>query len=137
MMKKLLRSRKGEGYIDTCVSIIVFVMVMVVAINVFSFITLKTEMDEICDELIETATFTGEFGSDFWDRDGELLDDYYYYGIDTSAEKFFNTGYQRVQLGDTMTVKIEVQTYLKGFGALRIPVTVSVQKSGISEKYWK
>lgn len=136
-MKKLLRSRKGEGYIDTCVSIIVFVMVMVVAINVFSFITLKTEMDEICDELIETATFTGEFGSDFWDRDGELLDDYYYYGIDTSAEKFFNTGYQRVQLGDTMTVKIEVRTYLKGLGALRIPVTVSVQKSGISEKYWK
>jgi len=137
MMKKLLRSRRGEGYIDTCVSVIVFVMIMVVAINIFSFITLKTEMDEICDELIETATYTGEFGSRFWERDGELLGDYYYYDIKTTAEKFYNTSLRRVQLGDTMTVRIEIQTYLKGLGAIKIPVTVSVQKSGISEKYWK
>ena len=136
-MKKLLHSCRGEGYIDTCVSVIVFVMIMVVAINIFSFITLKTEMDEICDELIETATYTGEFGNEFWERDGELLDGYYYYGIDTTAEKFYNSSYQRVQLGDTMTVKIDIQTYLKGLGVFKIPVTVSVTKSGISEKYWK
>lgn len=136
-MKKLLCSRKGEGYIDTCVSVIVFVMILVVAINIFSFITLKTEMDEICDELIETATYTGEFGDRFWERDGELLGDYYYYDINTTAEKFYNSSLHRVQLGDTMTVKIEIQTYLKGLGAIKIPVTVTVQKSGISEKYWK
>lgn|SRR5574344_1442785 len=137
MIKKLLHSRRGEGYIDTCIGVIVFVMILVVIINVFSFITLKTEMDEICDELIETATFTGEFGSDFWDRDGELLDKYYWYGIDTDAERYYNTTYQRVQLGDTMTVTINVTTYLKGFGIVKIPVNVSVTKSGISEKYWK
>ena len=137
MIKKLLQSHRGEGYIDTCVGIIVFVMILVVIINVFSFITLKTEMDEICDELIETATYTGEFGNDFWNRDGELLDGYYYYGIYTSAEKFYNSSYKRVQLGDTMTVKIDVTTYLKGLGVFKIPVTVSVTKSGISEKYWK
>lgn len=136
-MIKILRSRKGEGYIETCVSVIVFVMILVVVINVFSFITLKTEMDEICDELIETATYTGEFGNRFWERDSQLLDDYYYYGIYPTAEKFYNTSLQRVQLGDTMTVKIDVQTYLKGLGVFKIPVTVSVQKSGISEKYWK
>lgn len=137
MIKKLLHSRRGEGYIDTCIGVIVFVMILVVIINVFIFITLKTEMDEICDELIETATFTGEFGSDFWDRDGELLDKYYWYGIDTDAERYYNTTYQRVQLGDTMTVTINVTTYLKGFGIVKIPVNVSVTKSGISEKYWK
>ena len=137
MIKKLLHSRRGEGYIDTCIGVIVFVMILVVIINVFSFITLKTEMDEICDELIETATFTGEFGSDFWDRDGELLDKHYWYGIDTDAERYYNTTYQRVQLGDTMTVTINVTTYLKGFGIVKIPVNVSVTKSGISEKYWK
>ena len=136
-MKKILRSRKGEGYIDTCVSVIVFVMILVVAINVFSFNTLKTEMDEICDELIETATYTGEFGSQFWGRDSDLLGYYYYYDIETTAEKYFNSSYRRVQLGDTMTVKIVVQTYLKGLGVFKIPITVSVQKSGISEKYWK
>lgn len=137
MIKKLIRSRRGEGYIDTCVSVIVFVMILVVAINVFSFITLKQEMDQICNELIETATAEGCFDSKFRERDSELLNEYYWYGIYPSAEKYYNSSYQRVQLGDTMTVKIDVTTYLKGLGMLKIPVTVSVQKSGISEKYWK
>ena len=137
MIKKLVHSCKGEGYIDTCVSVLVFVMILVVAINVFSFITLKQEMDQIANELIETATAEGCFGSKFWERDSELLDEYYYYGIYTDAEKYYNSTYGRVQLGDTMTVKIDVTTFLKGLGVFKIPVTVSVQKSGVSEKYWK
>jgi len=36
-----------------------------------------------------------------------------------------------------MTVKIDVTTHLKGLGIFKIPVTVSVTRSGISEKYWK
>lgn len=137
MIKKLMRSRKGEGYIDTCVSVIVFVMILVVTINVFSFITLKQEMDQIANELIETATAEGCFSGKFWQRDDELIEEYFRYDINTSAEKYFNTTYCRVQLGDTMTVKIDLQTDLKGLGVFKIPVTVSVTKSGISEKYWK
>lgn len=137
MIKKILRSKRGEGYIDTCVGMLVFVMMLVVIINIFSFVTLKTEMDEICDELIETATYTGCYGDEFWSRDTALLDKYYYYGIDTEAEKYYNSSYQRVQLGDTMTVTIDVTTHLKGLGIFKIPITVSVSKSGISEKYWK
>ena len=137
MIKKLMRSRRGEGYIDTAISVVVFVMILVVAINIFSFIALKQEMDQIAEELIEAATYAGSFEGEFWNRDSELLNQYYYYGISTSAEKYFNSGYGRVQLGDTMTVKIDVTTHLKGLGIFKIPVTVSVTRSGISEKYWK
>ena len=137
MIKKLMQSKRGEGYIETAVSVVVFVMILVVAINIFSFITLKQEMDQIAEELIETATYSGSFEGDFWSRDSELLNQYYYYGIYTSAEKYYNSAYGRVQLGDTMTVKIDVQTYLKGLGIFKIPITVSVTRSGISEKYWK
>ena len=137
MIKKLMRSKRGEGYIDTAISVVVFVMILVVAINIFSFIALKQEMDQIAEELIEAATYTGSFEGDFWSRDSELLNQYYYYGIETSAEKYYNSGYGRVQLGDTMTVKIYVTTHLKGLGVFKIPVTVSVTRSGISEKYWK
>lgn len=132
-----MRSKRGEGYIDTAISVVVFVMILVVAINIFSFIALKQEMDQIAEELIEAATYAGSFEGEFWNRDSELLNQYYYYGISTSAEKYFNSGYGRVQLGDTMTVKIDVTTHLKGLGIFKIPVTVSVTRSGISEKYWK
>lgn len=134
---KRIRNKKGEGYIDTCVGIVCFVMVLVVAINIFSFITLKQDMDEIADELIETAAFTGCFGDDFDERDGELIAQYFYYDLETDAEKFYNTTYQRVQLGDTMTVSIYVDTYVKGLGVFKIPVRLKVTKSQVSEKYWK
>lgn len=134
---KRIRNKKGEGYIDTCVGIVCFVMVLVVAINIFSFITLKQDMDEIADELIETASFTGCFGSEFWNRDEELMDQYFYYDIKTDAEQYYNTTYKRVQLGDTMTVHVYVDTYVKGLGIFKIPVRLEVTKSQVSEKYWK
>lgn len=137
MLKRIINSRNGEGYVDMCVGVVVFVMVLVVAINLFSFIALRVEMDQIADELIEAATYSGCFDEEFDDRDGELLDDYYYYDIDYGAEEYFNTTYHRVQLGDTMWVQVSKETYIKGLGALKIPVTVTVKRSGVSERYWK
>ena len=99
MIKKVLSSRKGEGYIDMCVGVVVFVMILVIAINIFSFITLKVEMDQIAEDLIESATYSGEFDTDFWNADMYNLDEYYYYDIDFGADEYFNAGYNRVQLG--------------------------------------
>ena len=137
MFKKVLSSRKAEGYIDMCVGVVVFVMVLVIAINIFSFITLKVEMDQIAEDLIESATYSGEFSDDFWQADGYNLGEYYYYDIDFGADEYFNVGYQRVQLGTRMWVTISKDTYIKGLGIFKIPITVSVTRSGLSERYWK
>ena len=136
MVKKILRSKKGDGYVDICVGVIAFVMVLVIAINVFEFVTVRVEMDQIADELIEAATFTGEFGKKFTDTDTAMLDEYYWYELDWGADKYFNTAYERVQLGDRMWVEISVDTNIKGLG-IKIPITLKVKKSGLSEKYWK
>ena len=137
MFKKLLSSRKAEGYIDMCVGVVVFVMILVIAINIFSFITLKVEMDQIAEDLIEAATYSGEFDNDFWNADMYNLDEYYYYDIEYGADEYFNIGYRRVQLGTRMWVTISKDTYVKGLGIFKIPVTVSVTRSGLSERYWK
>lgn len=136
MLKKIFNSKKGDGYVDVCIGVVVFVMVLVIAMNIFEFVTLRVEMDQIADELIEAATFSGEFNDDFTDTDMAMLDDYYYYDIDYGADEYFNTAYQRVQLGDRMWVKISVDTYIKGLG-IKMPITLTVKKSGLSEKYWK
>ena len=137
MIKKLLSSQKGEGYIDICVGVIVFIMVLVVAINIFSFITLKVEMDQIAGDLIEAATYAGEFNEDFWNADSYNLEQYYDYYVQYGADEYFNSSYHRVQLGERMWVTVSKDTYIKGLGIFRIPITVSVTKSGLSERYWK
>ena len=81
--------------------------------------------------------YSGCFDDDFWQRDSDMLDEYYYYDIDYGADEYFNSTYQRVQLGEKMWVTISKHTYVKGLGIFKIPVTVSVTRSGLSEKYWK
>lgn len=136
MLKKIISSKRGEGYIDVCITTVIFVMLTVVALNIFSFITLKAEMDQIADELIVMATHTGRFGEEFTNVDMDMIDNYYYYDMDYGAEEFF-TNRDKVQLGKRMWVEISVDTEVKGLGVFKIPITLSVRRSGISEVYWK
>ena len=136
MFKKIFSSKKGEGYVDICIATVIFVMLTVIALNIFSFITLKAEMDEITDNLIVIATHTGRFGEEFTDVDMDMIDNYFYYDMDYGADEFY-TNRDKVQLGDKMWVEISVDTTVKGLGVFEIPVTLKVKRSGVSEMYWK
>ena len=136
MFKKIFSSKKGEGYVDVCIATVVFVFFTVIALNIFSFITLKTEMDQIADTLIITATHEGGFQEDFYDMDNRLQEHYFVYNMNCGADNFFDGG-DNVQLGEKMWVEISLETSVKGLGIFEIPVTVKVRRSGISEVYWK
>ena len=136
-MLKAIRNKKAEGYIDICVGVVVFAIVLVIAINIFSFITLKVEMDQIAEELIAAATYSGSFDTRFDQCCADMQDDYFGFDVDYGADSYFNSTYERVQLGERMWVTVSVQTYVRGLGVFKIPVTVSVTRSGLSEKYWK
>ena len=90
MIKKIFSSKKGEGYVDICIATVIFVMLTVIALNIFSFITLKNDMDQIADNLIVVATHTGEFGEEFWSTDSDMIDDYFLYEIEFDAESYTN-----------------------------------------------
>ena len=51
----VFKKKRGEGYVDVCVGVIAFVMLIVIAINIFSFIDLRLKLDRISDELIDTV----------------------------------------------------------------------------------
>lgn len=136
-MFRIIQNKKAEGYIDVCVGVVVFAMVLVIAINIFSFITLKVEMDHIAEELIEAATYSGSFDDRFDNCCDNLQGDYLAFDVSYGADAYFNATYERVQLGDRMWVTVSVRTYVRGLGVFKIPVTVSVTRSGLSEKYWK
>lgn len=136
-MKKIITSKKAEGYIDVVVGIFAILMVVVVVLNIFQFMTLKQDLDEISGQLIETATFNGCFDSEFDERVERLQNQFFDFQVDTDAESYFNAHYKRVQLGDQMDVYVSVETYIQGLGIFKIPVIVTSHRSGISEKYWK
>ncbi|MBQ9880324.1 MAG: DUF4320 family protein [Clostridia bacterium] len=137
MIRKLIKNRNGEGYVDMCVGVIVFVMILVIAINIFSFITLRIEMDQIADEILEASTYSGCFGDDSQDAYERMLDEYYDFDLNFGADEYFNSVYRRVQLGHVMWVEVSVTTNIKGLGVFEIPVTLTVHRSGLSQKYWK
>ena len=136
-MKKNLLSRKAEGYIDICVGIIVLLSVLVLTLNIYTFLTLKQDMDEITEQLIEVATTNGCFGDEFNDRAAALKEQFFDFNVTVSADSWYNASYKRVQLGKTMKVMISVQTKLIGVGVVEIPITATSTRSGLSQHYWK
>lgn len=136
-MRRIFRSKKGEGYIDVVIGILVLMAVLVVTLNIFEFMTLKEDLDEISGQLIETATFNGCFDAAFDERAEDLQNWFFQFDVETGAQEYFNTSYKRVQLGDKMEVTVSVETYVRGLGVFKIPITVTSHRSGISEKYWK
>ena len=139
-MKKLCEvfgNNRGEGYIDVVVSVLVSMMIIVLALNVFSFLTIKQEMDYFAKEMIEAATANGTTIGRTTDRYYELEEETGIYPSCYWCTTYYNTSERTVQLGDTITVTLNYDTYLKGFGIFKIPITLTAKHSGLSQKYWK
>lgn len=136
-MKKILTSRKGEGYVDICVGIIALLSVLVLTLNIYSFLTLKQDIDEISEQLIEVATYSGCFGDEFNERADSLKEEYFDFDVSVSADSYYNAAFKRVQLGKTMRITVTVHTKLLGVGVVDVPITANSTRSGISEHYWK
>ena len=137
MIKSMFHSKKAEGYIDVCVGIVALLSVLVLTLNIYSFLTLRQDLDEISEQLIEVATDTGCFGDAFNERADALREQLLDFTVETDADSWYNAAYKRVQLGKTMRVTVSVRTTLAGLGVFRIPITATSSRSGISEQYWK
>lgn len=135
---KLLKNKKGEGYIDTVVGVLAAMMVIVLALNVFNFLTIKQDLDYFAKEMIDTATTYGRTSEEATARYNELCDEI---GIaptvSYSGTDYFNSKTKKVQLGDTIIVTVTYKTNMQGLGVLSIPMTLTAKHSGLSQKYWK
>jgi hypothetical protein len=137
-MKRFLHNNRAEGYIDTVVCVMAAMMVIVLALNVFSFLALKQDMDFFAKELIDTATIHGRTSVEVTERYNELCNELGFrptYSF--SGTQYYNTSTKTVQLGDTIMVSLSYRTNIQGLGALSVPVTLVAGHSGLSQKYWK
>ena len=139
MMKiiRILKSKRGEGYIDVIVSVLVSMMLLVLTLNVFTFLTIKQDMDYFAKEMIVSATTYGKTTGEVTTRYSELIAETGLPPTITWQAIYFNASAKTVQYGDTITVTLTYQTYVKGFGVFKIPITLIAKHSGLSAKYWK
>ena len=136
-MLKRIKNIKGDGYVEVCISALVLISLAVILLNIFELIMLRISLGQTADDLITTACYSGGFTDEFWACDTRHCDEYLYYDIDYGADEFFDAADETVQLGDSMWVAVSAGMDVKGAGAFKIPITVSVKRFGISERYSK
>jgi hypothetical protein len=134
---RVIKSNRGEGYIDVVISVLVLMMVMVLALNVFSFLTVKQDMDYFAKEMIYCAATYGRTTDEVDSRKAELTAETGLSPTVSWQTSYFNASAKTVQYDDTITVTLTYNTYLKGFGVFKIPITLTAKYTGLSMKYWK
>ena len=68
MLKRILRSRRGEGYIDVCVLVLCAMLVIALAVQVLPAFIAKQQLDTFATELVREAEIAGRIGPETWTR---------------------------------------------------------------------
>jgi hypothetical protein len=136
MIFKLIKSKKGEGYIDLAVIILSIMMIIALAVNVLPVFITQYRINSYAHELIRTAETSGEVGNDVNMRTQELNSDSKLNPTITwDADYIDDTS--EVQLNDSisLTVSKTVDIGFFTFGSFKIDLSSKV--TGRSEVYWK
>lgn len=131
-MLKLLRSQRGEGYVDVAVLVLCVMMVLAVAVSVMPVFITKNKLDTYASELCREAEIAGRIGTETTLRAQVLTEQT---GLSPSIVWSKNG---KIQLNEEFTLTLTTQVDIGLFGGFgSFPVTLKGQSSGKSEVYWK
>ena len=131
-MIRVLKNRRGEGYIDVAVLVLCAMLVIALAVQVFPAYIAKQQMDTFASELIREAEIAGRVGSETTTQEQLLRERT---GLEPEVI-WSKTG--KIQLNEEVTVTVTYEMNIGlfvGFGSF--PVTLQAQATGKSEVYWK
>ena len=116
-MRRLLKEKRGEGFVDVCVLVLAVALVLALVVRIAPVFVAKQNLDVFADELVRTAEINGRVGSA------------------TSAKA---ADLRKIQLGNEVTVTLTTTVNLGLFGEFAsFPVTLTARATGASEVYWK
>lgn len=130
-MRKLLRSKRGEGYIDVCISVLVVIMILALFNAAAPVMTVKMQLDNFADELVREAEISGRIGAETTARARVLSEKT---GLSPKIE-WSRNGKIPLNQEFTVTLTVTLDIGFGGFGSF--PVTLTSKASGKSEVYWK
>lgn len=131
-MLKILKTKRGEGYIDVVVLVLCAMLVIALAIRVFPVYIAKNQLDTFATELCREAEIAGRIGSETTQRAQVLKEKT---GLNPTIA-WSKTG--EIQLDEEFTVTVSMQANIGLFGGFgSFPITLKAQATGKSEVYWK
>ena len=137
-MKKIIKSNRGDGYIEVVVGVFCSVLLLVFIINTFTLLVVKQNMDFYTKELLKTATIDGQISDNVATRQAQLTAET---GITPTSvtwnTTYFNASQKTVQFGEKIELTITYQTTFKGFGIFNVPITLTAKHTALSQRYWK
>lgn len=133
MLKKLLKSRRGEGYIDFAVGILCLLLVVAFAVQLFPVFTSKQQLDIFATEIVREAEINGSTSVD--SRIAYMQEQT---GLDPDIR--WNCDYysgRKVQLNDDIEVVLTDTVDIGFFIFGSFPIKIQAKATGKSEVYYK
>lgn len=131
-MKRLLKNKSGEGFVDVCVLVLAIVMVLALVVKVMPVFIAKQNLDTYATELVRTAEVAGCVGSATTAKNNSLKNQT---GLTPSVSW---SKYGNVQLGQEVTVTLTYTMNIGLFGGFAsFPITLTARATGTSEVYHK
>lgn len=132
----MLRTRKGEGYIDTVVLVLIFTMLVVVLLQLFSAVFLSQKLHAVAEETARYAAACGEIGAGVTTYFETVCTRY---GL--AAELSFVgsvclEGSEKVQLGDVICVTVTAKPKQEN-GWMALSASMQATYRARSVRYWK
>ncbi len=131
-MLKILKDKRGEGYIDMAVLVLCAMLVIAIAVRVLPVYIQRQQLNTFAVELVREAEIAGRVGTETARREQALREKT---GL-IPAVRWSKTG--KIQLNEEVTVTVTYQTNIglfAGFGSF--PITLRADAAGKSEIYWK
>jgi hypothetical protein len=133
MLKKILKSRRGEGYIDVAVGILCLLLVVAFAVQLFPVFTSKQQLDIFATEIVREAEIKGSTSVD--SRIAHMREQT---GLDPAIR--WNCDYysgKKVQLNGDIEVLLTDTVDIGFFIFGPFPIEIQAKATGKSEVYYK
>ena len=133
-----LKEKKGSGELVACVAAMLTILALVViCISGFKLINKYTTLNTFGDQYIRTVAQEGCTNDDRITKRYTELSGFTGLSPAVTFDADYMSGSEtRVQYGDTMKMKLTLNTELSACG-INIPVTLTITKAAQSEQYWK
>ena len=130
-MIEILKSKRGEGYIDVVVVVLVAMMVIAMAVKVYPVFVVKSDLNTFANELARVAEIEGRIGSETTAKKNDLRASL---GIDPTVN-WSTSG--NIDLNEEFSVVLTLPIDIGFFEFGSFPITLTAKATGRSEVYHK